>query len=30
MASLCDYSDVYILVNGTTTVATLAAGERNK
>ena len=27
---LCDYSDVYILVNGTVTVVILAASERNK
>ena len=26
---LCGYSDVYVLVSGTTTVAALAAGRRN-
>ena len=26
---LCDYSDAYILVSGTITVAALAAGGRN-
>ena len=28
-SNLCDYSDAYILVNGTITVAALAAGGRN-
>ena len=28
-SSLCDYSDVYIFVSGTTIVATLAAGGEN-
>ena len=28
-SSLCDYSDAYILVSGTITVAALAAGGRN-
>ena len=28
-SSLCDYSDAYILVSGTITVATLAAGGGN-
>ena len=28
-SSLCDYSDSYILVSGTITVAPLAAGRRN-
>ena len=28
-SSLCDYSDAYILVSGTTTVAELAAGREN-
>ena len=28
-SSLCDYSDAYILVSGTITVVTLAAGGRN-
>ena len=29
-SSLCDYSDAYILVSGTITVAALAAGGGNK
>ena len=28
-SSLCDYSDAYVLVSGTITVAALAAGRGN-